>query len=820
MAKRSQEGWSVDFGAVFAAEAEELRRRRSARAPGSGVTKDNEAPIGLALSGGGIRSAATCLGAIQAIRAAGLLSSFDYLSSVSGGGYIGACLSAALSAKGGKEYPFGDDVRDSAVVSHLRNYSNYLLPRNRSAIRNWAEAAAILLRGLLANAVCVLAFLLPAVALTALAHPKPELLGEANFLPRLLLGFFSLLDGLGRFMSLVPSGMSRAADALWHEAAQGGTRDGPMQPFLVPLSLGAALALLLILWAMLRSVPRLDRWTSDTASGFLAASYPLLIATSLCFLIDLLPLAVRWLEHPRPEIMSAEWLQVTWAALIAFGAGVSSIASNLGKFLQTSKRSQGVLTTGLRFATHFLLLVAGMIVPLLIAASYLSLCAWVIPNGRLGFLGGVPWFPDTRLGLILLCWGVTAFITLCVRSNGYSLHRLYRDRLSKAFLVSARETCPSDNSATDRLRRHGERAGDLPPLDHLRLSDFLDSEGPYPLFNAALNLQGSLEANKRGRDADFFIFSPLFVGSELTRYAGTPVMEGEDVRIDVASAMAISGAAASANMGGSTIRILSPTLSLLNIRLGYYLKNPLYVGEKNSFGKWIRALWEQHLDRYFLLIEMFNGLTERRRHVYLTDGGHIENLGIYPLLQRKCGVVVVIDAEADPQFGCESLLRVERYARIDLGVRIILPWEQIARHSRAVQASIPNHDAPCDKGPHSAVGRIFYPDGTEGLLLYFKSSLSGDERDYILDYAERHPAFPHESTGDQFFSEEQFEMYRALGFHMLTGFFTGDCVSFIRSSEVGFEDEAAASAAVRSALSGSAAGDGTGFRFGSPHRAL
>ncbi len=43
--------------------------------------------------------------------------------------------------------------------------------------------------------------------------------------------------------------------------------------------------------------------------------------------------------------------------------------------------------------------------------------------------------------------------------------------------------------------------------------------------------------------------------------------------------------------------------------------------------------------------------------------------------------------------------------------------------------------------------------------------MTGDEPDYVLDYERRYPSFPHETTGDQFFSEEQMEAYRALGFH-------------------------------------------------------
>jgi len=77
-------------------------------------------------------------------------------------------------------------------------------------------------------------------------------------------------------------------------------------------------------------------------------------------------------------------------------------------------------------------------------------------------------------------------------------------------------------------------------------------------------------------------------------------------------------------------------------------------------------------------------------------------------------------------------------------------------------------------GPHAALGTIDYDGGQTGQLLYIKSSLSGDENDYVRDYARRYDQFPHESTGDQFFSEEQFEVYRALGFHIASRLLSGE----------------------------------------------
>jgi hypothetical protein len=89
------------------------------------------------------------------------------------------------------------------------------------------------------------------------------------------------------------------------------------------------------------------------------------------------------------------------------------------------------------------------------------------------------------------------------------------------------------------------------------------------------------------------------------------------------------------------------------------------------------------------------------------------------------------------------------------------------------------------KGSHCAVGNITYSTNPaeDGLLFYFKASLSGDENDVILDYKRKHPDFPHETTIDQFFGEQQLEAYRALGFHMLHEMLDEDLPNKIRRND-------------------------------------
>lgn len=696
---------------------------------------------GLAFSGGGVRSAAVCLGALQALRFHHRIDSIDYLSTVSGGGYMGACLSAAMSRPGGGNFPFGDDVSDSAAVGHLRNYSNYLLPRGRSNVANFAEAAAVILRGLAANIVVVLATLLGCTLLTCLAFLDIKSLKHGNFVLHLLDRPF--------------------CDWGKHCVSGSAVLDFPWS---LTFGLLAVLGGVLVIWAALRSFPKLDALSDDTQSVVLSVARALIVAVVIVAFLDFQPHAIAFIAGLSGDAGQASILVRFRGELVgtlALYSGAISVASSwLGQFLKASQHTTDWTTYLLRGVTHVAVLGAAFVLPATLWGCYLVLSARALDaNGPAANLFGLQfaaWHVFAVVFAILLA--ISAFLS----ANGYSLHRFYRDRLSKAFLFKPLET--------------GDE-GEPAPFNKLKLSALVGGNGPYHIINAAVNVQGSAEANRRGRDADFFMFSRDFVGCDLTLFAPlvapTAHMEQIDPRLDLATAMAISGAAVSANMGSNTVRFLSPTLALLNIRLGYWLRNPRDLAQAVTPRRRIAQWTERLLSRFYLLLEMLNLLDEKRRFVYLTDGGHIENLGAYELIKRGCQLIIVIDAEADPSMSFGSLLKLERYARIDLGARITLPWEEIARMTKSVGDRIASgNQADRAAGPHCAIGRIVYENGAKGIILYFKASLTGDEKDYVLDYKKRYPAFPHETTADQFFSEEQFEAYRALGFHMVDGFFS------------------------------------------------
>jgi len=163
----------------------------------------------------------------------------------------------------------------------------------------------------------------------------------------------------------------------------------------------------------------------------------------------------------------------------------------------------------------------------------------------------------------------------------------------------------------------------------------------------------------------------------------------------------------------------------------------------------------------YLLSEVFGLADENSGFVYLSDGGHFENLGIYELVRRKCRFIIAIDAGMDPKFGFEDLGNAVRKCQVDFGVRIDID----------TKASVPAQGTGRSLY-HCGVGRIHYeetdPGAISGYLLYIKPSLTGNEPIDIMQYASVHPEFPHQSTTDQWFDESQFEAYRKLGYYIAT----------------------------------------------------
>jgi hypothetical protein len=380
------------------------------------------------------------------------------------------------------------------------------------------------------------------------------------------------------------------------------------------------------------------------------------------------------------------------------------------------------------------------------------------------------------IGLVLLIvlWRLNRRIPV----NRFSLNALYRNRLARAFLGGARTRRapdpftgfdPKDNVELHRLNPQAA-TGETGPGTVSRRTVL------YPIVNVALNVTASRNLAWQERKAEPFILSPLFCGSAMLVpeeevattgnapsnkaggayidagcYGGSePGMTQADRGMTLATAVAISGAAATPNMGYHSSPATAFLMTLFNVRLGQWMPNPARartLGDKvlqSNPSSSFRAL----------LSELFGQTDDQGLDIYLSDGGHFENLALYEMVRRRCRYIVVSDAGADPDCDFADLGNAIRKVKIDLGVDI-----------RFAEMRISSRGKPLDPQFAWALGDIDYGDGHTGKILYIKPSFFGRHLPVdVYSYAAASASFPHESTADQFFSESQFESYRKLGF--------------------------------------------------------
>ncbi len=171
-------------------------------------------------------------------------------------------------------------------------------------------------------------------------------------------------------------------------------------------------------------------------------------------------------------------------------------------------------------------------------------------------------------------------------------------------------------------------------------------------------------------------------------------------------------------------------------------------------------------------------MDEKCRYLNLSDGGHIENLGTYELLRRRCKFIVCVDAGMEPGMECEDLMRLERYAAIDLGIRMHYDASDLKLQSNGYSRSYGilvkiDYSPP----PSEHARRARKPEDAEwGWMLYLKLAMVGYGPGFVMDYKRQNPDFPHQTTADQIYEEEQFEAYRALGAAAAESFFTSEVI--------------------------------------------
>ena len=356
-----------------------------------------------------------------------------------------------------------------------------------------------------------------------------------------------------------------------------------------------------------------------------------------------------------------------------------------------------------------------------------------------------------------ICAAVFGLLSWRVDINLFSLNGFYRNRLTRCYLGATRvgQTVP-----TKVVRKPHPFTG-FDPGDDLPLS-VLVNQRPFPIINAAMNLNGGEDLAWQTRRAASFAFTPFYTGYEFWNSEGDCVGAYRHTEeyaanqfaffnppggILLGNVVATSGAATNPNMGYHTSAALSALMSVFNVRLGRWCGNPRHPKA------WRKA--SPRFGGFALLKEVFGMLDSRASFLNISDGGHFENLGIYELVRRRCHVVVAVDAGCDPDYQFEDLANAVRKCWTDFGTRIEIDLADLRPQGKTKRSK-----------SHFAVGCIRYPNALPGVLIYIKASLSGDESSDVKEYADRHSKFPNESTGDQFFDENQFESYRELGRHI------------------------------------------------------
>ncbi len=598
--------------------------------------------VGLALSGGGIRSATFNLGVLQGLARQGVLKFCDYLSTVSGGGYIGSCLSSLLDDSDASvrcdHFPFRFDRQNGGderkEVKWLRSHGKYLAEKPGILSVYFWRLIATYFSGLILTNLTTVAFVL---WFGVFLHWSA---GPMAFLPPYLFGLSGVL-----FVLLI---LGRAVASIGNPGFVKRQKLGLYWAHVIRVSVGfVALGGLIV---MGQHMDRIWLWAGDSMDG-------LSVATALGLLAGL------W----RNKRVLGFVFRLSWVVLLP-----------------------------------------------LFMAQFLR-WAWLsdVFSQPAPILSGVPL--SVFLGLILFVIGSL------LNTNRINNHHFYRDRLSEAYIIKRQNDVIHSNEAL--------------PLSGLH---HYDNGAPYHVINATLNVAGSKNRYLKGRGADFFLFSKFYCGAESTGYCATSLYENGETRL--ATAMAISGAAANPSMGTNTHAGLRFLMTLLNVRLNRWMPNP---GQPTTphFVFW----------PWYFVKEMFGKEKETDRLLNLSDGGHHENLGLYALIKRGCRFLIVSDAGADPDFTFVDLANAMRKVRIDMGVGIEIDLSDL------------RPDGKSTTHKHFAVGTIHYPNGVKGTLVYINTAIDGHEPEDVLGYRRKHFAFPDESTGDQFFGEDQFESYRKLG---------------------------------------------------------
>lgn len=837
--------------------------------------------IGLCFSGGGIRSATFNLGILQGLAELKLLRCFDYLSTVSGGGYIHQWFAAWTQRRGFEQVeqrliplPEPKNPGDHPEpIRWLRRYSNYLTPENGLFSGDTWVAIANWLRNTLLNQIILfsgLFFVALILRLLAWHYVAPKggpavfafigaifylMLQAAYLIGRNLFHFnrqtglqgfgqgavnigiifpltlsallitlllpFVMAEMFGIYLTLIIAAsiflflvlsltVALAGHAplcylqTHHQTSQyKSVREFWSQPkcfvhlkfvlaivgmcslcVLAAFAGAASIGGSIVLLAKLYHITGHYWWRV-----VLVASPPLMLAGALVTMLMVVGLLGRMFDDDRREwltrlagciglvillwilsfgfslfghhVLTWLWIKL-WAGIPVLTAWIVASVGGLlaGKSAKSageqSDEASGLSAVELAAFIGPYVFIAGLL--LLVSASAEAVFCKASTAGTYYLLA-------SYLASLAIC----ALFAWRVDINEFSLHAFYRNRLARCYLGAS------------NIPRHPNRFTGFDQLDtNIPVSELQPDKGyhgPFPIFCTTLNLTFGEDLAWQERKGASFAFTPLYSGYDVPwteargrtnlRFNGfveTAKYAYPEPGLHLDTAAAISGAALSPNMGYHSNPATAFLMTVFDVRLGWWLRNPRTLDENGiklgSEDRYPRP--SPHFSLLYLAKELFGRTDDTSNYVYLSDGGHFDNMGLYELVRRRCRYVVICDSEADPDLTFEGIGMAIRKCRIDFGAEVDLDLRPLQHVGDSQNSSA-----------HCVVGTITYPENPacKGIVVYIKSSLTGDEPADVLNYKKEDPVFPHDSTLDQWFSESQFESYRRLGHHVALSVF-------------------------------------------------
>ncbi len=472
---------------------------------------------------------------------------------------------------------------------------------------------------------------------------------------------------------------------------------------------------------------------------------------------------------------------LTWILSTAYGVFFGK-SEKTSKWNPDAPATKKLLAIAAKLTPYIFIL--GLLLGLSLLASYLAV---YVRHANISAFEA-PSYPnlDIRVPVLCLVFFLAAlFVSWRVNINEFSIHYLYRNRLVRCYLGAS---VPDRNAQPFT----GFSEADNLPLGKLQiLADSQDSKDgrPLPILNTSLNVVRGKELALQSRKARSFALTPIHGGFTRTlaserdwqaAYAPTKKLAcnlpGFKEGVTLGTAVAISGAAASPNMGSYSEPGLAFLMTLFDVRLGWWIGNPSREGLKSNgrrgrFASLLRKIfgsksdgWENGSPRLgflCLLQELLGSTSDDSKYVYLSDGGHFENLAVYELVRRRCKLIIASDASCDPDYTFGDLHNAVEKCRTDFGVEIVLSdLEEIVPKAGPGDPAVRRAEA------HFALGKIHYnPDAPEqdGTIIYLKPALLESDPCDVLAYAQKDKSFPHDTTANQWFDEAHFENYRALG---------------------------------------------------------